>query len=636
MKKALLAAFMALLLVCTGCMDGEAENKGVGQVGTPTEGEWLVEIYFCGSDLESEDGAVTRDLAELAERLPPDNVTFVIETGGSKEWQNEVVKPNEIGRYLYDKDGFQKLEALPDADMGSGDTFADFLDWAGEFEADHRVLIVWNHGGGTVAGACHDERTENMMTLNEMQDAMAKVYDKDESAPPFDIIGFDACLMATYGTANNFLGYGRYLVASQESEPAVGWDYDGIIDGFHAGVGSDPAVLGRVICDSYLKGCEDEDVDLAATLSVVDLSRLPALTAAYEKMGEEALAAAKDNPKQFFASYAREADGTTNFGPNSKDSGFTNMIDMGVFARHTKDLLPETSDAVLDALDRAVVYQVKGFLNSNAGGLSCYYPYDKSQQQEFEDVRAASPHYKSLYKYFAGGTLQGMRTLKFDISLLEDHPIGVDRDGAVYCDLTQAQMDELASVRCNLLYYDVESNIFMMLGSDANVNADWETGHFTDNFDGTWPMLAGHPIHIEVTEIDDDFVHYLAPIKLNGRKVYLQIAYDYDKEKYIIIGATEGLNAAGASGRNAIKLKAGDTVTTLMMGAALDDTDNIQQVEAETFKLQPGFAVADEELGDGTYAYCFEFTTPTDEYALSDIASYKIVGGNITTSTDMQ
>ena len=39
----------------------------------------------------------------------------------------------------------------------------------------------------------------------------------------------------------------------------------------------------------------------------------------------------------------------------------------------------------------------------------------------------------------------------------------------------------------------------------------------------------------------------------------------------------------------------------------------------------------DEELGDGTYGYMFEFLAPTGESALSEIAVFNIEGGNITT-----
>jgi len=89
--------------------------------------------------------------------------------------------------------------------------------------------------------------------------------------------------------------------------------------------------------------------------------------------------------------------------------------------------------------------------------------------------------------------------------------------------------------------------------------------------------------------------------------------------------------------RNLIKLKPGDTVTTLHFAQALSDGDGEpQQVEVDTFRLKEGFGVKDEEVGDGTYMYFFEFVTPKGTSATSDMATFKIENGEITTSTDVQ
>ena len=40
-----------------------------------------------------------KDIAEVCGVDLPDNVKIVLQTGGAKEWQNEVVKADKIGRY---------------------------------------------------------------------------------------------------------------------------------------------------------------------------------------------------------------------------------------------------------------------------------------------------------------------------------------------------------------------------------------------------------------------------------------------------------------------------------------------------------------------------------------------------------
>lgn len=629
-----------LMLAFAGCSDdGESSSGGQGKIdglGEKTTGTWVVEMYVCGTDLESENGAASDDLAELTKKKPPEGVTFVIQTGGAKKWQNKDVKRKEIDRFVYDKDGLRKVEHKKDADMAATDTFADFLHYANDnYAADHRILIVWDHGGGTVFGACYDERTGNMMKLNPMQDALASTYDKNTEKPPFDIVGFDCCLMATYGVANTFEGYGRYLVASQELEPGNGWYYTGIVNGFNKGVGSDPLVLAKVICNAYMEGCEDAGTEDQATLSVTDLSKLPQLRAAYEKMGDEALKVAQADPKKFFSRYGRQAKKSENFGGNTRDTGFTNMIDLGDFAQRTEKLLPKTSKDVLSALDAAVVYRVSGDLKKDSHGLSCYYPYQVEQQEYFEDVRAASDSYKRLYRYLATGKAPrgAKKSVMFDVSSMEDLKLDADSEGTVFCKLTEQQMENLATIRCDLIWYDAEQDVLVMLGNDANVDMDWDSGMCKDNFDGTWVMLDKHPVYIDVTDETEGRITYAIPIKLNGKQMNLFVSYDKNANAYKILGARAGLNDKGAADRNLVKLKSGDKITTQFYGASINGSgDDVALVDNETFTIGDNPKVSDEPLEDGTYGYVFDFITPTGDYSMSDLATYELKNGNITTT----
>lgn len=73
------------------------EDASSGSVATDTE--WTIYWYLCGSDLESDDGAATNDLVELTSVALPGNVKVVIQTGGAKVWQNELVNADVLGRY---------------------------------------------------------------------------------------------------------------------------------------------------------------------------------------------------------------------------------------------------------------------------------------------------------------------------------------------------------------------------------------------------------------------------------------------------------------------------------------------------------------------------------------------------------
>lgn len=646
-----------LVLVLTGCMD-EDVTKARAQFPDAygRDDTWLVSWYICGSDLESEYGAASADLEELMEAELPPNVRVLILAGGTQEWQNDTFT-RPLNLYLYDADGLHEVEKMKDADMGDPQTLAHFLRYGEEnYPADHRVFVFWDHGGGSAAGVCADERTENMLRLNDLRQAFSDVYGDNPAEPPYELIGFDACLMASYETAASLEGYTRYMVASEEMEPGNGWNYDAWV----GALGDNPAMggagLGSVICDTYLAGCREEDTEEEATLSVIDLARLPALTSAYEQYSRDVLARAAHLSPAFFAALDRAAQRAENYGGNTREMGYANMVDLAGLAEETAREFPSAA-ALVRAVDDACIYKVHGDYRRRGGGISSYYSYDGDEDgfSAYVDQDAALMEQKCLLytmlygqlpdeatELLAGqsptGRINALPTQRqqiFNTAALEDRAVDVDRNGNAFVRLTQAEMDMISSVRCNLLYIGEEENVILYLGSDANVDADWDSGVFKDNFDGTWPMLDGHPVYIEIVEEGDDYNLYSIPVKLNGRECNLQVAYSYADGKYRILGARRGLEPNGMSDRNLILLKQGDVVTTIhyAMSATGDDED-FTPVEVDTFRLGSHPVVRDEEVGDGTYGYLFEFVAPAGESALSNFAVFEIENGDIVTSVE--
>ena len=612
---------------------------------------WLIYWYICGSNLESEYGAATADIEEMMKVALPSNVKVIIQAGGSNEWKNAFVRSGMTNRLLYDSDGLHELQTTSDADMGSPDTLSSFLRFGKDnFQADHKVFIFWDHGGGSAFGVCHDERTENILSLNSIRDAFASVYDANEQNPPFEVIGFDACLMATFDTANTLHGYTRYMVASEELEPGNGWEYTGWLSKLveNPAMGGDG--LGKAMCDAYYKGCEEAWSEDAATLSVVNVTRIPQLKAAYDAFGVEALRASAKEPKKFFSSFGRNAKKTEGYGGNNNEDGYYDMIDIGDLAEKSLKLLPQTSQNLIDAIDEAVVYQVSGKYRKSGNGISGFYPLDGGDQiynlyaqQEGAPLTQKCLYYHLLYGQLppqANDILNGNYQIAlpqptqkkkiFDIDELEDHIIKVDKDNNAYVKLTEEEMNILSDVRCNLAR--VQGDIILNLGTDANIKADWEKGRFTDNFQAKWPMLDGHPVYIEVTEHNKDYNLYSIPIKLNGMKCNLQVAYDYKANQYKILGARRGAQK-GMSDKNLIKLKDGDQITTIHYGLTVSGNDSdFTAVEVDTFTIGENPKFKDESLSDGEYLYCFEFITPSNDSASSQYINFTVKDKKIFTS----
>ena len=121
---------------------------------------WTIFVYLCGTDLESNDGygAATGDVAQMLGADGNDDVRFVIQTGGTAEWQNEYFSADACERWVVQNQDMEMVDSVPLSNMGDPDTLADFLSWGvSEYPADKMGVVFWDHGGGSISGACFDE-----------------------------------------------------------------------------------------------------------------------------------------------------------------------------------------------------------------------------------------------------------------------------------------------------------------------------------------------------------------------------------------------------------------------------------------------------------------------------------------------
>ena len=610
-------------------------------------GSWAIYWYLCGSDLESDGGFATGDLSELMEADLPENVTVVIETGGALEWQNELVDGSVLQRYVCDSEGLTLVDEQPSASMGESGTLEDFLRFAREnYPADRTAVVFWNHGGGSVAGAAFDEvYGYDALTLSEMYAAFSAVWEPDTEDQPLELVGFDTCLMATVDTAYTFCDLSRYLVASEETEPANGWYYSRWLQALADDPSMDGAALGRVICDAYYEGCEDVGTEENATLSVTDLSRLAPLLDAYEAFGAQALAAAAEDPG-FLSRFRREADLSENYGGNTREQGYTNMVDMGAIARRTVGELPAAQD-VLDALEGCVLYRVSGKYRSEATGLSCYYSYNN----DIADLNGyitegAGAAFKYLYAYQLTGGLDadgmaylaqlGLDSLPALPSLSamrwDNAPLTLDDDG--YASLTLgAEADSvLAGIGFSLYRVDEDSDAVLLLGTDNDITADWENGVFTDNFRGVWGSIDGCLVYMELSYEGEDYNLYSVPVLLNGEAYNLQVVYDFNDEAWSILGARQGIDDSGMADKELRKLQSGDELTTIWYMASLSDDSDFEAYEAETLTVTEGTAFTEMDLPDGEYMLLFEFWDTQGNSGTSQAVTFEVEGDDIFTS----
>lgn len=658
-KKKYLLLFLILCLsfslyACDDEPDEDDKKSTINSVAS--EGEsWVFYWYLCGSDLESEYGCASLDLEELMSVALPENVSVVFEAGGASTWYNDF-NPDVLTRGIYNCDGVQILEELPSANMGDPEVLSDFLSYCNEnFTADHRAVIFWNHGGGSVSGASFDEIYDfDSIKIPELTQALSAT----DTGSKYELIGFDACLMATIDVADACDEFADYLVASEELEPGCGWSYDVFMEKLAENTSINGAELGRIICDSYYEGCCEILQEDAATLSVVDLSKISELVDAYDSAGAEALIMAGiSDDSSYFNEVARCAYSSENYGGNNDSEGYTNMVDISDFISNNmkEELLPASGERVLTALDSAVIYRVNGPLRSESGGLSCYYSYDGSYDDfiDFSELNT-SPAFGYYFDYMLTGepseemydyalraapkeyseTISELTPVTtINSGELEDFPVELGEDGSAVLNLGKERADNLSGIYFQLAYVDDEDNMAIFLGEDNDLDSDWENGIFKDNFHGVWGSIDGCLVYMELSDENEDYQTYAIPVLLNSEEYILSVSYNYTSREYKILGARREIDQNGKADKFLRQLQIGDVIEPIhYVMPDLENSEDIQTLSVDKIIVTDDTRFEETELGDGTYFFMFEMRDMRNQSYNSQIVMFTVENDEISIS----
>lgn len=636
-----------------------------GEVGE--EGIWTVFVYLCGTDLESLYGMGTGDLAEMLDAESSDRVRFVVQTGGAYQWDTSQVDAETLQRFLIQNGEITRIEEQPLAGMGMTQTLTDFLTWGmEEFASEHMGLVLWNHGGGSITGVCFDELDDyDSLSLVELDKAFCDSL--MSSGRRFDFIGFDACLMGTVETANILATYADYMYASEETEPGSGWDYTAIGDFLAQNPDADGAELGRVVCDSFLAACEEQDADDLTTLSVIDLSKMDDLLSSFNEFATEMYLAGEDASAR--ADMIRAIERADNFGGNNKTEGYTNMVDMGGMIEAC-GAYSEGAQKTLAALQEAVVYSVSGPVHSGASGLSIYYPLSIQGSEElsiFEKI-CVSPYYLSFVDRKNQGSIGSDGFAGYDDSqwfddngewsygaednddywnyLDEYEQTGespyitlavepqLDEDGSYWFALDEEGYYNTADVYAMVYQTSADGADLIELGETYDINADWETGVFYDDFDGWWLSLPdGQNLATYIVEDALDYTIYTSPIMLNGEETNLRIKLDYTNAEIVIEGAWDGIDEYGAAAREVTKLKEGDVIIPLYYAYAIEGDEEYYYTGVEyTVDGTPEIYYDMMESGDYFYGFCIDDIY--GDYYITDFVMFNVDGEDISFYVD--
>ena len=349
-----------------------------------------VMVYMIGTDLESGYGAATKDLNEMLYAEIEGNINIVIETGGCNRWNNSTISNKYIERYTINANGFSKLQGniKPEA-MTKPEVLSDFIRYSADnFPANRYMLILWDHGGGSVTGYGYDEKYTYAGSMSP--DMIGKAL--KDGGVKFDLVGFDACLMANLETAIAIEPYADYLIGSEETEPGEGWYYTNWVKLLDDNTSIKTVSLGKQIIDDYISNSSKAS---ELTQSITDLGELKYMLAKPLAVFSKAIGDKLDSNEYALIATARS---------KTKEFSKSSRLDQVDLVDLAKKFDIDGSDELIKAIQTSVKYN-KSRNISNAYGLSAYFPYSSlskmNQVVEIYDNIDMSEEYTNAIKSFA-------------------------------------------------------------------------------------------------------------------------------------------------------------------------------------------------------------------------------------------
>ena len=459
----------------------------------------LLAIYMVGSDLEGDGWAGTDDLNELLDGYGSLDsgveIEVVVAFGGANKDGWRGMKFADIGQIWDDSaDGEFGNEAGAEAylyrdddtNMGDEDSLRLFLDYLrdGYGDFDRRFLTFWDHGNSYKEFGNDSNFDDDALGMDEISGAFQR------SRPGvFDLIGFDACLMASVEVAKVIEPHARYMIASEELEPGHGWLWSEVVRAYAEE--DDVVEVGRRMVDNFVQDVHPDFAD-GKTLSLLDLGRYDDLVAALDPVAWT-FGQHLDAASAYSASLISGAARARAYGEEERGDSRVS-VDLRHFAELLAEDPPDAEtasnlEALIDAVDSFVVHSRHDGTRPNSYGIAIDPPENDEAQYAAYKVSDAWREFQNAYGYYLQGDT--------------DAPVIVDWEAYEDGDLVVVEDDNLAYV--SFLYGFVEPVAF-------------DDGSVDDYFKVVAEFAA------EPTEITGE---YFSPV---WDQWWLTVEYDQDEE----------------------------------------------------------------------------------------------------------
>lgn len=619
-------------------------------------------VYMCGTDLESKYKMASSDIEEMKSASLGKNIDIIIYTGGCSSWQSNGIS-SSVNQIYQIKDG-KLVNLVPDdgaKSMTDPKTLSGFIKYCNtNFPANRNELILWDHGGGSVSGYGYDEKYKNgSMNLGGINQALK------DGGITFDFIGFDACLMATAETAFMLDDYADYLIASEETEPGIGWYYTDWLNKLGKNTSMPTVDIGKNIIDDFVTRCDQKCKGQKTTLSIIDLAEFS--NTVPDKLNSFAQSVSNRIINQDYQTVSDARYKTREFARSSK----IDQIDLVDFSENVGT--PEGKE-LSSALKSAVKYNRTSSSITNAYGVSIYFPYQRTSYVDsacniYSNIGMDS-EYSNCIRQFAkietsgqvansgnssplsslfgmvsntvssgnidiiGGlinTFLGSSSGK-SIEYMNDTAVSQERaneyvsqnffdtgnlvweqkdDGSYFMSLPESQWELVHKIDLNMFYDD--GNGYIDLGLDNIYDFDSD-GNLIPDAERNWLAINNQPVayyHTDTTENGDDYtITGYVPAMLNGDRVNLILVFDNENPEGYIAGASADYvnNETDTVPKSLTEINVGDRLDFLCDFYSYNGEYQDSYYLSEPVTVSENMTISNVDVGDGEVKLMYRFT----------------------------
>ncbi len=616
-------------------------------------------MYMCGTDLESKHGMASSDLSEMANAALSDKVNIIVFTGGCTGWKTTGISNTTTQIYKIENGGLRQLvKDNGKKAMTDPATLTEFITYCkNNYPASRYELILWDHGGGTTGGFGYDQlnTSKGAMSIGGINTALTNAGVK------FDFVGFDACLMATAENALMLTRHADYLIASEETEPGIGWYYTRWLSELSKNTSMPTVQIGKNIVDDFVDTCGKKCAGQKTTLSLIDLAELQStVPESLKNFASSTTELIKSNEYQT-VSDARSS--TREFAVSSK----RDLVDLVHLAKNMKTA---EGAALAEKILSAVKYNRTSSEMTNSYGMSIYFPYNSPSKvdtavatynqigmdSEYAECIKQFAGYETAGQTVSGGsssplssllgnfTSSGTQSQDMISSLLGSFLGSTGRDSeylqvldtnAASSYIAKNQFDA-SKLRWSIsggkkvmslsleqwkLVHDLELNVFIDdgkgyidLGLDTVFDFD-DNGSLIGEYDKTWLAVDNQIVAYYHTDTywkskSEYRISGRIPALLNGDRVDLIVVFDNANPKGYIAGAKyDYRNGETEAEAKLTQLQDGDKIDFLCDYYGYDGSFKDSYMFGEQYTVNGTPEISDVYLPEGTkYSAVYRFT----------------------------